>query len=59
MSTLVAAYLTVWLAVVLYVLRLGAGQRRLLRDLEALELQFGESRFAEVRKPQDSVSKAA
>ncbi len=59
MSTLVAAYLIVWLAVVFYVLRLGAGQRRLLRDLEALELQYGEPRFGESRKPQDSVSKAA
>ena len=54
MSTLVAAYLIVWLAVALYVLRLGAGQRRLLRDLEALELQF-----AELPKREDSVSKAA
>ena len=54
MSTLVAAYLIVWLAVALYVLRLGAGQRRLLRDLEALELQFGKS-----RKRDDPVSKAA
>ena len=53
MSTLVAAYLIVWLAVVLYVLRLGAGQRKLLRDLEALE-----SQLTEPRKPQDSLSKA-
>ncbi len=43
MGVLVAAYLIVWLAVVLYVVRLGAGQRQLRRALEALQSQFGRS----------------
>lgn len=36
MVTLAAAYLIVWLAVAVYVVRLGAAQRRLERDLQRL-----------------------
>ncbi len=43
MSTLIAAYLFVWLAVAAYVFRLGAGQRRLERTIEALESQLEPS----------------
>lgn len=37
MGTFVAGYLIVWLAVVLYVARLGRRQRRLQEELEALK----------------------
>ncbi len=37
MGTFVTAYAVVWLAVVLYVARLGAEQRRIRQALEALE----------------------
>ena len=47
MDTFVAAYLLVWLAVLLYVARLGARQRRLLRDLKALQRQLEESERSE------------
>jgi CcmD family protein len=40
MGTFVTAYLAVWLAVMLYVVRLGARQRRLERKLKTLQLQF-------------------
>ena len=40
MGLFVAAYLVVWIAVVVYVLWLGARQRRLRRAIEALELAF-------------------
>ncbi len=40
MGTFVTAYLAVWAAVMLYVVRLGARQRRLERNLKALQLQF-------------------
>ena len=43
MDTFVAAYLVAWLVVLLYVVRLGAHQRRLLRALEALQLQREQS----------------
>ena len=49
MGTLTAAYLVVWLAFVLYVARLGARQRQLIRDLEALELRLDPSANAENR----------
>lgn len=54
MATFVAAYLVIWLAVVLYVARLGAGQRRLQRDLEALK-----SGLKQREDPQPPVSRAA
>jgi len=40
MGTFVTAYLAVWAAVTLYVVRLGARQHRLERDLKALQFQF-------------------
>lgn len=40
MGMFVAAYLAVWMAVFVYVLWLGARQRRLQRAVEALELHF-------------------
>ncbi len=40
MGTFVTAFLAVWLAVMLYVVRLGARQRRMERNLKALQLQF-------------------
>ena len=43
MGTLMTAYLVVWLAVVLYAARLGARQRQLTRDLEALERRLDRS----------------
>jgi len=43
MGTFIAAYLVLWVGVVWYVLRLGAGQRRLQRALEALQWQAGQS----------------
>ncbi len=39
MGTFIAAYLVVWLGVMWYVLRLGAGQRRLQRAIDALHDQ--------------------
>ena len=42
MTSFVAAYLIVWLAVGLFVLRLGARQRRLERTVTALQREFGE-----------------
>ena len=54
MATFVIAYVSVWTAVALYVLWLGAGQRRLQRAIRALEMQFSQSNEAE-----DSTSKAA
>ncbi len=50
MSTFVAAYAAVWLAVVLYVARLGAEQRRLARSVESLQLRL-EQREDEQRPP--------
>ena len=41
MTTFVTAYLAVWLAVMMYVVRLGARQRRLEESLQALEARFG------------------
>ncbi len=38
MAALIAAYLIVWMAVVFYLSRLGAEQRRLARRLEDLRL---------------------
>jgi CcmD family protein len=43
MGALVAAYLIVWLGVVLYLARLGARQARLERRLEALRAAGEES----------------
>jgi len=50
MGTFVAAYAAVWLAVVLYVARLGAQQRQLARSVEGLQLRL-EQRDAEQRSP--------
>lgn len=47
METFVAAYLIVWLAVVLYVGRLHTRQRRLERALEALQLDREGSQGSE------------
>jgi CcmD family protein len=44
MSGYLIAYVIVWLGVVLYVIRLGAEQRRLSRALEALRLQVEDPR---------------
>lgn len=49
MGALVGAYAVVWLAVVLYVARLGAAQQRLARRLAAIELAGAA---AEGREPQ-------
>lgn len=54
MGTFVTAYLAVWLAVLLYVVRLGARQRRLERSLRALESQLDEPEI-----PEEPPSKAA
>ncbi len=54
MGTFVAAYLIVWLAVALYVLRLGAGQRRLRQTIEALQW-----RLDRCEDPEDQASRAA
>lgn len=43
MEMFVAAYLVVWLAVVLYVARLGIHQRRLLDTVETLRLELERS----------------
>jgi CcmD family protein len=40
MDILVAAYVIVWAAVGLYVIRMGARQRRLEQNLQALEQQL-------------------
>ena len=53
MGMFVAAYLAVWMAVVLYVLWLGVRQRRLQRAIEALELHFEQP---EVRKEPTSTA---
>ncbi len=42
MGAFLTAYVLVWLGVVLYVVRLGAEQRRLARTVEALRWQLGE-----------------
>ena len=54
MGTFVTAYLAAWLAVMLYVLRLGAAQRRLEQNLEALQSQFDR-----LEDPEEPASKAA
>jgi CcmD family protein len=43
MEMFVAAYLVVWLAVVLYVARLGVHQRRLLHTVKTLQLELERS----------------
>ncbi len=47
MSMFAAAYVVVWTAVALYVLWMGARQRRLGRAIEALELHFQQSEALE------------
>lgn len=42
MGTLITAYVIVWAAVALYVLRMGGQQRRLGRALRALQLQLDQ-----------------
>jgi len=54
MGTFVTAYVSVWLAVLLYVVRLGARQRRLEQNLKALQSQLDES-----KTPEGPTSKAA
>jgi len=54
MGTFVTAYLAVWLAVLLYVVRLGARQTRLQRSLRALESQFDQ-----IENPEEPTSEAA
>lgn len=44
MGTFVTAYLAAWLAVTLYLLRLGARQRRLEQSLQALEARFSATK---------------
>ena len=44
MLTFMSAYLTVWLAVLAYMVRLGGEQRRLRRAAEALQAQFEKQR---------------
>jgi len=50
MTNFIAAYVIVWLAVVLYVTRLGARQRRLYRSLEDLKSQL-DSQHTQERPP--------
>ncbi len=59
MGTFMAAYLAVWLAVVLYVGRMGMRQRLLLRTLDALEDRIPNDAFAPIRtpKPPSALSK--
>ncbi len=47
MNMYVAAYVVVWTAVALYVLWMGARQRRLGRAIDALELHFQQSEILE------------
>ena len=47
MGTFIAAFVALWLAVVLYTVRLGSQQRRLLRELQALRLQLDPPAGAE------------
>lgn len=54
MGTFVTAYLAAWLAVMLYVLRLGVRQRRLEQSLRALE-----QRFSPAQDQAESTSEAA
>lgn len=49
MGTFTVAYLAVWLAVVLYVGRLGARQRQLTQDLRSLQGRLDAS--AQQEKP--------
>ena len=49
MGTLIAAYAIMWLAVALYVARLGYAQRRLETRLQSLLIQIEESRTATER----------
>jgi CcmD family protein len=46
MDTVIIAYLIVWMAVVVYVARLGARQRSLLRIVNTLVAQSDRSRNA-------------
>jgi CcmD family protein len=50
MTNFIAAYVIVWLAVVLYVTRLGTRQRRLRRSLEDLKSQL-DSQPTQQRPP--------
>ena len=54
MGTFAVAYLTVWLTLVSYVVRLGVCQRRLQRNLEALRDQLDR-----VQEPEDPTNIAA
>jgi CcmD family protein len=54
MDGFLIAYLVVWMAVVVYVGRMGAEQRRLSRALKTLRLQVEE-----LKEPAPSVNKAA
>ncbi len=56
MGTFVVAYVVVWLAVALYVVRLGAAQRRIQRAIESLQAQWDRD---EAENAEDSPSKAA
>lgn len=47
MGIFIAAYLLLWLGVMWYVLRLGAGQRRLQRAIDALQCQAVQAERAD------------
>jgi CcmD family protein len=54
MLTFVAAYLAVWLGLLLYVLRLGAEQRRLSQAVQALQLRVRQSDDREMPLPREA-----
>jgi CcmD family protein len=49
MLTFMAAYLAVWFAVLVYLVRLGREQRRLRRMADALQSQFEDQRSSRKR----------
>lgn len=58
MGTFMAAYLAVWLTVVLYLGRMGVQQRRMQRTLDALEAK-GMVEANRLKRPSNAASKAA
>jgi len=54
MQTFIAAYLAIWLAMLIYVARIGVRQRQLQRTLDALQKRLDEN-----AKEQAPYSKAA
>ena len=54
MAFFVAAFSIVWLALVLYVARLGIAQRRLMRQVDRLRASLAERELASQQAPREA-----